>query len=258
MNRNTFIAPAFAGALLGLSLVTAHAAVITFDELPYGAGNSHEFEWNGTANAGFNSGFANFSHAEYNGFAYSKETDTTTAGFMNQYSAFTGGGADGSASYAIACTGYGSTAITYTGLTDLTGTGASITNTTYAALSMQQGDSFAKKFGGASGNDEDWFKLTITGSANGVQTGTVDFYLADFRDANNANDYIIDDWTFVDFSALGTVDKLEFTMSSSDNHPIFGMNTPAYFAIDNVPVPEPSAVLSVVAGLGLALRRRRR
>ena len=38
-----------------------------------------------------------------------------------------------------------------------------LTNTTYAYYTMLNGNRFAKKFGGASGADPDWFKLTITG-----------------------------------------------------------------------------------------------
>jgi hypothetical protein len=48
--------------------------------------------------------------------------------------------------------------VSFTSPTPVTVTGAYFTNTTYAALSMLSGDSFAKKFGGASGDDPDWFK----------------------------------------------------------------------------------------------------
>lgn len=256
MNPSLSSAPARAAAILCLSVATTNAAVVTFDDLPFGAGNNHEFEWNGTANAGFDSNGVNFNHEAWNGFAYSRETDTITAGYANQYSAFAGGGADGSAAYGIGYTGYTPTVISYSTLTDLTGTSAMITNTTYAGLSMTNGDAFAKKFGGATGDDADWFLLTITGYAGGSETGTVEFYLADFRDVDNANDYIIDQWTSVDFSSLGSVEELQFSMTSSDNGD-FGMNTPSYFAIDNVPVPEPSSVLLAFSSLGLALRRRR-
>ena len=50
----------------------------------------------------------------------------------------------------------------------------------------------------------------------------------------SAEDYIVDEWTPVVLTSLGNVKSLEFQMSSSDNDPIFGMNTPAYFAIDNI------------------------
>ena len=61
-----------------------------------------------------------------------------------------------------------------------------VTNTTYAALSMRDGDSFAKKFGGPSGNDPDYFRLTITGKDSGGSTiGSVEFYLADYRFADS-------------------------------------------------------------------------
>ena len=58
-----------------------------------------------------------------------------------------------------------------------------VTNSTYAAISMRDGDSFAKKFGGGSGDDPDFFAVTFTGfegfGATGNVTGNVKFYLAD-------------------------------------------------------------------------------
>jgi len=82
--------------------------------------------------------------------------------------------------------------------------------------------------------------LIIKGiDVNGDYTGTVDFYLADYRFDNNSEDYIIDNWTWVDLSLLGDVVGLEFSIDSSDKE-AFGINTPAYFAMDNlnaVPIP---------------------
>jgi len=99
---------------------------------------------------------------------------------------------------------------------------------------MFNGDAFSKKFGGESGNDQDWFMLTITGKdVDGVVTGTVDFYLADYRFADNSTDYIVNTWQYVDLTSLGTVKSLEFTLSSSDVGD-WGMNTPAYFALDTL------------------------
>ncbi|MGL4422920.1 MAG: DUF4465 domain-containing protein, partial [Gemmataceae bacterium] len=137
-----------------------------------------------------------------------------------------------------------------------------ITNTTYAGLSMRDGDSFSKKFGGISGNDPDFFLLTIVGKSVGGQTlGTIDFYLADYRFSNNSQDYIIQEWTTVNLSTLPEqTRRLEFILSSTDNG-TFGMNTPAYFAMDNlaiVAVPEPSlGLLGTVIVAGVLARRRR-
>ena len=48
-----------------------------------------------------------------------------------------------------------------------------LTNTTFAALSMRDGDAFAKQFGGVSGDDPDWFLLTIDGlDAGGASVGS--------------------------------------------------------------------------------------
>ena len=82
-------------------------------------------------------------------------------------------------------------------------------------------------------NDTDWFKLTIWGYTGGNLTvDSVEFYLADYRFPNNSQDYIIKDWNWVDLISLGAIDSLTFVLSSSDVGS-FGMNTPAFFAIDN-------------------------
>ena len=197
----------------------------------------------------------------WSGFAISNHADTTTAGFGNQYSSYAGGGAGGSAQFAVgyidtffAPTG---TRLTFATSLDLAGRGAWFSNTTYTALDMLGGSAFTKKFGGDSGGDPDWLLLTLTGYLNQTATGSVELYLADFRSADDTQDYILKDWAWLGFAPLGTVDEIVFTMSSSDNS-MFGMNTPAYFAMDNLVVPEPSAtLLSALAGLAAARRRRR-
>jgi hypothetical protein len=98
---------------------------------------------------------------------------------------------------------------------------------------MKNGDAFAKKFGGATGNDPDFLKLTVKGYSGGtLKPDSIEFYLADFRFNNNSLDYILKTWQWVDCSTLGAVDSVTFYMYSSDNS--FGfMNTPAFFSIDN-------------------------
>jgi hypothetical protein len=134
-----------------------------------------------------------------------------------------------------------------------------VTNSTYAALSMRDGDSFSKQFGGDGGDEPDWFKLSVYGTDAGgsLLPQSVEFYLADYRfDA----DYIIDAWTLVDLSSLAGAKRLHFNLSSSDVGE-FGMNTPATFAIDDISyvlAPEPGTWLLMASGaVGLLVRRRR-
>jgi len=166
------------------------------------------------------------------GFAISNKKDNQTAGYNNLYSACTGGGVLQSNNYAI---GQNNAKIKLVNRSTLSG--LYVTNTTYALKSMENGDMFAKKFGGDSGNDPDWFLLTIKGYINGVlKTDSVNFYLADYRFSEPELDYLVRTWRWVDLTALGEVDSLVFLLSSSDVG-IYGMNTPAFFAIDNVNQP---------------------
>ncbi|NER27259.1 MAG: DUF4465 domain-containing protein [Symploca sp. SIO1C4] len=183
--------------------------------------------------ASFNNSF-NSTFQSWSGWSYSNTSDTTTPGFINQYSAFTGTGFGGAGNYGIAFTfNPGDATIELPDGYELDS--ARITNTTYAALSMLNGDQFAKQFGGPSGNDPDFFLLTITGlDDSNTSVGTVDFYLADYRFADNSQDFIVDDWNLVDLSSLNEATKLSFALTSSDNDPVFGLNTPAYFALDDL------------------------
>lgn len=247
----------------------AHAAtpsVATFEDAPL-TSESHFFP---QATTTFTSGTATFNHtySDFGGgcchvdWVYSNRTDTTTGNFTNQHSAITGGGVDGSAHYAIA--NFGAPTISFASAVSVQG--AYFTNTTFAGRTLLDGDTlfgFSKKFGGASGNDPDYLKLTIIGKdGGGATTGSVDFMLADYRFADNTQDYVVTDWRWVDLAALGTVSSLQFALVSSDSGE-FGINTPAYFALDNLTVtavPEPEQVALLLAGLALvgAVARRRR
>ncbi len=164
------------------------------------------------------------------GWAISSMTDTLTAGAANLYSAIPRSGVQESLGYAVGQQG-SSILLTDEGqLQPLKG--LFITNTTYAYLSMKFGDDFAKKFGGETGDDPDFFVLTIKGFWQGEQTAdSIDFYLADFRFEDNSQDYIVDSWEYVDLSSFGTVDSLSFTLNSTDVGD-FGINTPLFFCID--------------------------
>lgn len=223
-------------AIIGAFFVFTSVAqsVAGFDDLTLGT----EKFWNGSDQTGsFKSGditFYNVYNTDWNswsGFAYSNMSDITTAGYANQYSAITGQGNQGSSNYGVC---YPSPTATAEFKTVTKVTGFYITNSTYAYLSMKNGDQFSKKFGGESGNDPDFLKLMIEAlNAEGTAVDTVYFYLADFRSADNSKDYILNKWTWVDLGEMNQASKLRFSLSSSDNSLGF-MNTPSYFCIDDL------------------------
>ncbi len=167
-------------------------------------------------------------YGSWDGFAVSNQTDMETEGYLNQFSVYGNGGANGSKQFGII----------YMGFTDnptiARADGASfepksvmLSLTTYTYLSTQKGDSFAKKFG-----EGDYFRVTITGTAADGTKKVLDIDVIDI-DKNIA----FTSWTKVDLDELDDVVKLEFTFSSSDNGD-WGMNTPGYIAIDNFVVEE--------------------
>jgi hypothetical protein len=227
--------------------------VSTFNDLTLGA-NSY---WNGSdGTGGFNNGVAHFSntydntYSSWNGFAYSSMNDTVTAGSANQYSAYTRdaletAGVDGdSTNYAVCyvatdwMNNYASipSVISFNNNNTHRVSGFYVTNDTYTALSILNGDGYAKKFGGATGNDPDWYRLIVRGyDSQNTITDSVIYYLADYRFEDNSQDYVIKDWRWVDLSSLGEVAKLDFYVESTDAG-LYGINTPAYFCMDNLTV----------------------
>ena len=206
--------------------------------------------------------------ASWNGFSWSSVTDSTTAGFGNQYASFAGGGSDGAGgtnageTYAI---GFGNRSffnLPENALLD----SVDVTNTTYAGISMRDGDSFAKKFGGTSGDDEDFFSVTFTAfdqtDMQGNEISSFEFFLSDFRFADNSQDYILDNWQNVDLSSLGNARSVGLTFTTTDVGN-FGANTPLYAAFDNLTfevtaVPEPVNLMALGFGFALVTLKRRR
>jgi hypothetical protein len=234
MTKNLLKLLAFTALSIIPAISIAQTSTSDFENLSLPA----ESYWDGSDSTGsFESGYVKF-YNTYNhdwslwesGFAYSNLTDSTTPGYTNLYSAITGSGYN-SANYAVVQSG-AKLMITQPGLTSV---GMRVTNSTYAALSMRDGDAFSKKFGGVNGDDSDWFLLSITGWRNGNPINdTVNFYLADYRDSDPNMDYIVNDWRYVDLMPLylKAPDSLTFLLTSSDTG-AWGMNTPAFFCMDD-------------------------
>lgn len=193
----------------------------------------------GSNSATFSNVYTDFGGGFYgwNGFSYSNVTDVTTAGFGNQYASYAGSGANSSAKYAVF---YPTGIITFQNAAQVDS--VKLTNTTYTALSMLNGDAYAKQFGStmdANGvvdgtNGEDFLRVWIIGMNDQMlATDSVEFYLADYRFSNNTEDYILNTWENVDLSSLGFVKHLAFKFESSDEGQ-WGINTPTYFAMDDL------------------------
>jgi len=196
--------------------------------------------WCGSDGSGtFSSGkmtfqnFYNSSWQTWSGFAYSKLNDTATQGFGNQFSVYCKTNADNK--FALFYPPFdGNATFSFAENESHPIKSLDLCNTTYAALSMKNGDTYCRKFGGTSGNDPDWFKVTIHGfDQSGAATDSVTCYLADFRSADSSKDYIMDKWLTVDVSAMGKINHLTFEFSSSDAG-TYGINTPTYLCLDNI------------------------
>lgn len=212
--------------------------VVTFESIQLDSASW----WNGSdGSGGFSSGgfwFPNDYNQEWgswSGFSVSNMQDSTTAGWSNQFSAITASGVNDSENYAVVYSS-GELALQFDNPVSLSG--FYVTNATYAYLAMKNGDDYSKKFGGPEGTDPDYFKLVVSGTdINDEISGTIDFYMADFTSDADSADYILKTWEWVDLSSLGVVKNIQFKLESSDVGD-WGMNTPAYFCIDNFTVTE--------------------
>ncbi len=107
--------------------------------------------------------------------------------------------------------------------------GCYVCNSPYAYYTIQKGNSYANQFEQGS-----WFKLVAHGvDANETETGTVEYYLADYRSENTEEWTLNNSWEWLDLTSLGQVASIYFTMESSDVND-YGMLTPSYFCLDKL------------------------
>jgi len=251
--KNTISALAVAACLAATG---AGADVITFDDLAL----APDTRFTASSSTTFTSGGATFFYDApfgpccWSGFTYSNRTDVTTPGFLNDGSAITGDGVGaGQDNYAVS--NADGARLEFAG--ELSLAGAYFTNATYSYLAMRDGDDGnTPPFVSGPFGPGDFLTLTVTGyDAANAATGSLDVALA-------AGTSILDAWTWVDLASLGLVKSLGFTYASSDMGP-FGVNTPSYFAMDDlttIPVPAAAWLLAsallTLAGTGVRGRRK--
>lgn len=168
---------------------------------------------------GGNSGYGDY----YAAFTVTNEKANTSTGMAEPYRSAKGGAYEGNNFAVWNMNYYGADTIAFDAQVV---PGFFVNNTAYAVSSMVNGDTYAKKFGA-----EDFFTLFCIGVKDGVAGDTVAVELA------SDGEYIAD-WTYVDLSELGEIDGLTFAMTSSDASE-WGINTPAYFCMDNFGAAKP-------------------
>lgn len=193
---------------------------------------SHRTGWGGT----YWDGFTMSNYADNNDYGYDW--------VPNQWGSMTQGGVNGLGSNFLI--GYwgsyndtGATNVTqtsnYISFTDAKphkAIGTYVTNAPWSYYGIKNGDQFARRF-----VQGDYFKLIAKGfAADGVtETGTAEFYLADYRSVNPAQWKLHNTWQWFDLTSLGVVSYIQFTMESTDAG-AWGINTATLFCMDKLTV----------------------
>ena len=117
--------------------------------------------------------------------------------------------------------------------TKTTLSGMAITNTQKVVDAIVKGDgmSVEEAGDGLPFHQDDYFKLTIRGLLGDSVSGSLDFYLADFRTKGEWQ--YAENWQWVELSTLGEIDGLQFALETTKQNS-WGATTPAYFCIDNI------------------------
>lgn len=181
------------------------------------------------------------------GWALSRRVDSSTATVQNVYGVKAYSGNGGSQGFAV---GLGMARLRTHALSP----GARVkslylTNTTWNYEAMRQGLGVSKKFGGQDGTDPDFFKVVVKRYVAGALQGdSAELYLADFRfPGASAQDYILNTWEKLELNLPTPMDSLLFILRSSDVG-LMGMNTPPYFAVDDVEIEGSTVGLEEVQG----------
>lgn len=246
LNMKNLIRKTLLSMALLSAMGTVNAQITVTDFETFTLSPNSAYDPTTTASSPFTTTTASFEHTydlgfSYwsGGFAYTNINDSITSGFTNLYGVRAYKGYTNSATYIV---GQDEGLIKLT-VPQTTVAGFYITNTTYAYKTITMGDMFARKFGDttgtgsgttiAQGSYPDYFKVIVKGYKNGtLKNDSVTVMLADFTYTNNAQDFILSNWQFVNTAVIGEVDSLQFFMRSSDEGD-FGINTPLFFAIDN-------------------------
>lgn len=225
-------------------IVQGGAEVATFEDL--GLAKNSAWKGNNGGQISFTSGtyaFVNHSSISdgWSGFGYSSEESTEHGGWQTDTRSAVGHGVDGSDTWGVLF--YSSYSfpggvpfrVTNSAEGDII-PGVYVTNTAWVVDATQHGPGF--------GDDEsykqgDYMRVTFTGDNHKF----VEYYLADFRNTDNSEHYVLTDWAWVDLAPLGKVKEVKVQVEGSRSN-AFGPTMPAYVCLDNLGAEHPERIVA--------------
>lgn len=169
----------------------------------------------------------NIDYGSWSGMGYTNRTETSFSTYLtDQFNSVVGKGYGDSENFAVAYSN-GEIKVLNKPVEGDSIRGFYITNNAYAVNAYNGNDSYAKKF-----EQGDFLKVVFTGHHADGTDAKIEYYLADYRSTKVADHYYLDTWQWVDLQSLGKVTSIDFAFDGSDKGQ-FGLNTPAYFCIDN-------------------------
>lgn len=167
------------------------------------------------------------------GWTISTSRNDSIGNFTNLVGSITGSGNEGSSTYLV-----GQNKAYLLLPPNASFEGLSYSNTTYTANAVENGSFFSRPFGIDSiGNSgfPDSLILKVELYHAGTITEQFQLFLADYRFADDNQDYVLDYWNshLLIATVILPTDSISFTLVSSDQS-AFGNNTPDFFALDDL------------------------
>lgn len=223
--------------------VTGKAYPATFEDV-YISGEETFWNGNGQDDNGGSGTFSSMYSGSYkfsvnrhsnlwwSGHACSNITNTNYVGLDDQYNSAAGSGVNNSKNYCVTyIDGFTPQSIDITNAEADTVKGMYITNTAWVKNAILKGDGMSTDKDGFKKGD--YFKLNIQGTALDGTIKKIEYYLADYRDADEAEHYLVDTWQWVDLRSMGKIKNLTFTLEGTKSNS-YGLTTPTYFCMDDL------------------------
>ena len=196
---------------------------------------SFETQFEGDYHYGYetdNLAFEHFYNEEFGywgGFALTRKFDTDAANglFENQYAVYNASASGGDGALIYYYDSYNEPCdIVLKGATMLTSVRLNLTTYTYASITDEDINSYARTFA-----DGDYLKVVFTAMSADEALDSVECYVVDYRDGKR---FVATNWDIYELRSLGKgYDAVRVTIETTDVGE-YGANTPLYIALDEL------------------------